>query len=82
MQKWALDVVQLECGGVAPAKKVKKVMWQGLQELGVVLMKAQAKCIFSHAAMATRRRFISSRERPAVGSSRAGTLSWRARQGR
>jgi hypothetical protein len=58
---------------VAPAKQVKKVMWQGLQELGVVLMKAQTKCIFSHAAMATRRRFTSSRERLAAGWSWAGT---------
>jgi hypothetical protein len=65
--------------GVAPAKQVKKVMWQGLQEQGVVLMKAHAKCIFSHAAMATRRQFISSREHPSAGSSRADTLSGRAR---
>jgi hypothetical protein len=40
MQKWARDVVQLEGGGLASAKQVKKVMWPGLHELGVVLMKA------------------------------------------
>jgi hypothetical protein len=83
LQKWAVDVARLETGEQVPAAKyVKKVMWGALQELGVVLMKAQAKCIFDHATLATRRRFISSRVSPAAAPTGAGSRMGRARGGR
>ena len=51
-----------ECGFVSEEGEI--CFTQNIQELGVALMKAQAKQIFDHATLATRRRFTSSRERP------------------
>ena len=74
LQKWAREVVEAEEGDYAPGKaKVRRVVWQALQELGVAVIKAQAKQIFDHATSATRRRLNLPRASPAaalLGASR------------
>jgi hypothetical protein len=79
LNQWAKDVIIAKYGDDAvPTKSdIHKVVWEALQELGVALMKAQAKQIFDHATLATRRRFTSSRERPGAAPLRGGRrLGW------
>ena len=84
LQQWAKDVIKAKYGDDAVATKqdIHKEVWMALQELGVALMKAQAKQIIDHATSATRGRFISSRERPGAAPLRGGRRMGRAREER
>ena len=84
LMSWAEDVAKAQLGANAVVEKsyLRKLVWGALQELGVAIMKAQAKQIFDHAALATRRRFNLPRAGPAAALMRASGRQGRARGGR
>ena len=77
LKEWAAEVL-----GTPDNKAGRRLVWEALQELGVAIMKAQAKQIFDHAATTTRRRFHLPRAGPAAAPLGGGGRRRNARGGR